>query len=274
MMSYISYERIKKGYGEMKLGAKTIANMNREMMSNGLVALEDEIILGIHEDMEERYEKVKEIFMELIDFLNSKLSHHDLNYVEIFEEYKRADGKMDEIYNNEIFNEILEKQKEKMLKLNTEKNRIIVKNLMLGCGANEREIRQFVNLKANQQIKKFREIIIEGLEENDDKLLELNSIAFNLIEMILERLENEENNVEYIEIDLQIGDLKKYNYIPNWKDLERIAINKGFSYKSTNGSHRKLEHEKTRKCITIPMHGQMGLGISLKIQKQIDEKCR
>lgn len=259
----------------MKLGAKTIANINREMMNNGLVALEDEIILGIHEDMEERYEKVKEIFMELIDFLNSRISHHELDYVEVLDEYKRADRKMDEIYNNEIFNEILEKQKEKMLKLNTEKNRIIIKNLMLGCGANEKEIRQFINLKANQQIKKFRGIIIEGLEENDDKLLELNSITFRLMETILDRIEkDEENNVGYLEIELQVGDLKKYNYIPNWKDIERIAIDKGFTYKSTNGSHRKLEHEKTRKCITIPMHGQMGLGISLEIQKQIDEKCR
>ena len=50
--------------------------------------------------------------------------------------------------------------------------------------------------------------------------------------------------------------------------MGRLAISNGYEYKRSNGSHDVYEHTKTNKIIVIPAHS-LGLGLSIKIQKQI-----
>ena len=250
----------------MKLGAKTIANMNNEIKSQGLVELEDSIVLSINEEIQNRFTQVTEIFTDLIRFLSKKSNSNNISYIEVFDKYREADEKIGEIYSNDILQEILESHKEKMLYLNDAKAQIIAKHLALGCGANVREINSYINLQTQQQIKKFTSIIIEDLEKNDKYLQNLNEVTYELITNILEKFNEEENEIENEVITTK--DITRFEYIPNYKDLERIAKEKGFEYKSCKGSHHKWENNKG-KVVIIPAHSQMGLGLSLIIQKRL-----
>ena len=250
----------------MKLNGNIINKINNEMKAQGLIELEDSIVLSINEEMQNRFNQTTEIFTDLIRFLSRKSNSNEIDYIEIFDKYRECDEKIEEIYSNDILYEVLETQRDRMICLNNQKARVIAKHLTLGCGASVKEINNFIDIKTKQQIKKFTDVIISDLEKNDKYLLELNSVTFELITNILHRFNEEENDIEEI---ITTEDIKRYNYIPNYKDLERIALNNGYIYKHSNGSHRRLEHKDTKKCITIPSHNQLGLGISLAIQKQI-----
>lgn len=54
----------------------------------------------------------------------------------------------------------------------------------------------------------------------------------------------------------------------DYKEMESLALKNGFSYKWSNGSHNIYEHNKSKKIVVIPAH-ELGLGLSIKIQKQI-----
>ena len=154
----------------MKLGANTVSNINAEMKKQGLVELEDSIVLSINEKMQNRFTQVSEIFTDLIRFLSKKSNSNNISNIEGFDKYRECDEKIERIYSNDILQEILESHKEKMLYLNNAKAQIIAKHLALGCGANVREINNYINLQTQQQIKKFTSIIIEDLEKNDEYL--------------------------------------------------------------------------------------------------------
>lgn len=255
----------------MKLGANTINAINREIREQGLISKEDEIVLSINNEMQKRMGTVENIFTEMIEFLSESLNRNQLDYQIIFERYKEANRKMDKVYSNDILGQVLEEHREQMIELNTKKSQIIARFLILGCNATTKEVNNFIQLKTKQQYNKFRDIVIEDLEKNEDKILELNSICFSLISEILDRLE-EENEEDIEVIDLEVKDICKYEYIDDWKEMERIALAKGYEYKNAKGkgSHRRYEHKDTKQCITIPSH-DLGLGLSMKIQKQIDK---
>ena len=249
----------------MKLGANTVSNINAEMKKQGLIELEDSIILSINQEMENRFNQTTEIFTDLIRFLSRKSNSNEIDYMEVFDKYRECDEKIEEIYSNDVLYEVLETQRDRMVYLNDQKARVIAKHLTLGCGASVKEINNFIDIKTKQRIKKFTDVIISDLEKNNKYLFELNSVTFELITNILERFNCEDDEVEEI---ITTEDIKRYNYISNYKDLERIAKEKGFEYKSSNGSHNKWENAKG-KVVIIPAHNQMGLGLSLAIQKRL-----
>lgn len=250
----------------MKLGANTVSNINAEMKAQGLIELEDSIVLSINEEIQNRFTQVSEIFTDLIRFLSKKSNSNNISYIEIFDKYRECDEEIERIYSNDILQEILESHKEKMLYLNDTKSQIIAKHLALGCGASVREINNYINLQTQQQIKKFTSIIIEDLEKNDEYLYNLNEVTYELITNILDKFNEEENEIENEVITTK--DITRFEFIEDWKDMEKLAIAKGYEYKSCNGSHRRYEHKITKKCITIPAH-DLGVGLSYKIQKQI-----
>ena len=250
----------------MKLGANTVSNINAEMKKQGLIELEDSIVLSINEEMQNRFEQTTEIFTDLIRFLSRKSNSNEIDYMEVFDKYRECDEKIEEIYSNDILYEVLETQRDRMVYLNDQKARVIAKYLTLGCGASLKEINHFIDIKTKQQIKKFTDVIISDLEKNDKYLLELNSVTFELITNILDRFNEEENDIENEVITTK--DITRFQYIEDWKDMERLALSKGYEYKSCNGSHKKYENKKTKKCITIPAH-DLGVGLSFRIQKQI-----
>lgn len=54
----------------------------------------------------------------------------------------------------------------------------------------------------------------------------------------------------------------------DWKDMEKLALQNKFDYKSSNGDHRIYERASDGKIVIIPAH-KLGIGLSLKIQKDI-----
>ena len=65
----------------------------------------------------------------------------------------------------------------------------------------------------------------------------------------------------------------KYKYIDDYKELCSIAEKKGFEYVRSNGDHRIYRHKETFGIVIIPA-STLKVGISKKIQRDIDEKCK
>ena len=93
---------------KMKLGARTVSNINAEMKKQGLVELEDSIVLSINEEIQNRFTQVTEIFTDLIRFLSKKSNSNNISYIEVFDKYRECDEKIERIYSNDILQEILE----------------------------------------------------------------------------------------------------------------------------------------------------------------------
>ena len=87
------------------------------------------------------------------------------------------------------------------------------------------------------------------------------------LEYIFLKINEDENE----EIEESVISKTRKLYIAKSKDLEQIALENGYVFKSQNASsHKKYEHIKTKKCIVIPTHSKdIGLGLSFTIRKQI-----
>lgn len=115
------------------------------------------------------------------------------------------------------------------------------------------------------QIEYFLRETVQNFSNNMEDYIDslIDSVEF------MENL-NEENNDLNDNIDLSEEACKKHKIqkIYNYEDMGRLAISNGYEYKRSNGSHDVYEHTKTNKIIVIPAHS-LGLGLSIKIQKQI-----
>ncbi|MGL4773234.1 MAG: type II toxin-antitoxin system HicA family toxin [Clostridium sp.] len=76
------------------------------------------------------------------------------------------------------------------------------------------------------------------------------------------------DDVTFERIEIPEPILKKNEKIFNYKDMVKIALDNGYEYKWSNGSHNIYEHSKSQKIVVIPSHS-LGLGLSKKIMKQI-----
>lgn len=107
------------------------------------------------------------------------------------------------------------------------------------------------------------DIIFEHAKELDDRHEDLRSG----LEYIFEKMnENENENEEENEI---INKTRKL-YVSKSRELEQMCIENGYEFKSQNGSHKKYQHKKSKKCVVVPIHSKdIGLGLSFTIRKQI-----
>lgn len=121
-------------------------------------------------------------------------------------------------------------------------------------------IKKYSNILRNLAIELFNNLtkdIKEFLEENNP----LNQDNTDIIEQSQE-IQELPGNTEFN------NSKNKLHKIFDYKLLERVAETNGYEYKWTNGSHKIFEHFKSNKIIVIPAH-KIGLGLSIKIQKQI-----
>ena len=72
--------------------------------------------------------------------------------------------------------------------------------------------------------------------------------------------------------NLETNESMSIKKIFDYKEMESLALKNGFSYKWSNGSHNIYEHNKSKKIVVIPAH-ELGLGLSIKIQKQIQSNA-
>lgn len=114
------------------------------------------------------------------------------------------------------------------------------------------------------QIDYFLKETIENFNDNMEDYLDSLVDSFEFLDRL-----NESDDIEE-EIDLTEDACKKHKIqkIYNYEDMGKLALLNGYKYKRSNGSHDVYEHSETNKIIVIPAHS-LGLGLSIKIQKQI-----
>ena len=99
-------------------------------------------------------------------------------------------------------------------------------------------------------------------------VLELKKITVTLGEEFSGLIDSEEEEDEDIILTTNNANDFEIKKIFNYKEMEDLAKSRNFAYKWSNGSHRIYENPDTNKIVVIPSH-ELGLGLSVKIQKQI-----
>lgn len=85
------------------------------------------------------------------------------------------------------------------------------------------------------------------------------------LEYIFSKINEDENENEN-----EIINKTRKLYVSKSRELEQMCIENGYEFKSQNGSHKKYEHKKSKKCVVVPMHSKdIGFGLSFKIQQEI-----
>lgn len=148
-----------------------------------------------------------------------------------------------------------------------------------------KEIMMFVNSRKDAALVKKR--VLMYLKHSSDKLESLLSELFygavwfykefrkHIKEMVLSNslLDSEmdvySETIEELSNEVKDGlDEFAIKKIFDYKEMESLAKDNGYEYKWSNGSHRIYENTQTSKIVVIPAH-DLGLGLSIKIQKQI-----
>lgn len=105
------------------------------------------------------------------------------------------------------------------------------------------------------------DIIFENAEKLDNRHEEMRPSLDYIFDKIRENENEEENEI--------INKTKKL-YVSKSRELEQMCIENGYEFKSQNGSHKKYQHKKSKKCVVVPIHSKdIGFGLSFKIQQEI-----
>lgn len=115
------------------------------------------------------------------------------------------------------------------------------------------------------QIEYFLRETVQNFSENMEDYIDSLIDSFEFMENLEEQTEELDNAIDLSE---DVCKKHKIQKIYDYEDMSRLAIANGYEYKRSSGSHDVYEHKKTNKIIVIPAHS-LGLGLSIKIQKQI-----
>lgn len=115
------------------------------------------------------------------------------------------------------------------------------------------------------QIEYFLKETVENFSSNMEEYLDSLSESLEYLEDINS---SEENLIQEDGVIEESENKFSYKKIYCYKEMERLAKDSGYGYKWSNGSHNIYEHEQSNKIVVIPAH-DLGLGLSIKIQKQI-----
>lgn len=72
--------------------------------------------------------------------------------------------------------------------------------------------------------------------------------------------------------ELKLSRENRKKNIYDYKEMNKLAVSKGFEYVRSNGDHDIYKHKKTGRVTVIPQR-TLSLGLSLSIQKQIMNAC-
>ena len=120
------------------------------------------------------------------------------------------------------------------------------------------------------QIEYFTKEVSKQFSDNMNDYLESLKESVRFIEEL-----NSKDIDDNESIDLEDLNHKKYSIkkIYKYEEMSRLAEENNYVYKRSNGDHRIYAHNDTNKIVVIPAH-QLGLGLSIRIQKQIfDNAC-
>ena len=249
---------------------KKIMNLiNKEIKSQKTVQLEDEFVIAISEDINERFESIENEFDSFILLLSNLMLKkvEDIDYQNMIENYKELNDKISYYSSTELTVKVLDSKRELIDLIQERYAEAIYRSFAIANCLDKRKINLQYKILNERFMNKTTQIIETDINKYNEVLLEKHEMIFKMILKIFQDFETDDIN-EIQEV------IKRYSYIADSKELERIAIEKGYTYKHTTGSHFRYEHKETHKVITIPHHNKdMGYGLSLAIQKQIDENA-
>lgn len=117
----------------------------------------------------------------------------------------------------------------------------------------------------NEEFKRYWRMSIKQLVDDvNEQFLYTQSLMLKQ----LQRIQIVEHEVEVVSEEEDVT-VVKYKKITDREQLQQLARNNGFEFKSQKGSHRKYE-DANGKVVVVPIHScDIGKGLSHEIQKQI-----
>ena len=119
----------------------------------------------------------------------------------------------------------------------------------------------------NEEFKRYWRMSIKQLVDDvNEQFLYTQSLMLQKLQSIKVVVQEHEVEVVSEEEDVTVVKFKK---ITDREQLQQLARNNGFEFKSQKGSHRKYE-DANGKVVVVPIHNcDIGKGLSHEIQKQI-----
>lgn len=119
----------------------------------------------------------------------------------------------------------------------------------------------------NEEFKRYWRMSIKQLVDDvNEQFLYTQSLMLQKLQSIKVVVQEHEVEVVSEEEDVTVV---KYKKITDREQLQQLARNNGFEFKSQKGSHRKYE-DANGKVVVVPIHNcDIGKGLSHEIQKQI-----
>ena len=119
----------------------------------------------------------------------------------------------------------------------------------------------------NEEFKRYWRMSIKQLVDDvNEQFLYVQSLMLQKLQSIKVVVQEHEVEVVSQEEDVTVV---KYKKITNREQLQQLARNNGYEFKSQKGSHRKYE-DANGKVVVVPIHScNIGKGLSHEIQKQI-----
>ena len=234
---------------------------------------------------QEGVKKLEEIYYVSTDIINDRFRTMTSMLDEILELanislVKDTDDELkSEIYNkHEEFNRCFDELIKEMKMIKTDKHHEIENYIseykkmyfkiilrILGKKSSKSERSAYVTFLVASEIIRYRKFISDYIYECFEEL----SDYYDEVDALLNN--NKEDDVEEELYTEDVVESQHIEYVSKAKDLEKLAKELGYVFKSCNGSHKKYENTETHICVTIPVHGSkdIKLGLSKAIQKQL-----
>lgn len=179
---------------------------------------------------------------------------------------EKSKGYYDNLYNERMkIISVYGKMMRKTAKTKREFELITFRNLnMLQSHGN------IVKTFCNEFSDEINEVYVSNIEK-------LRGLCQGILEYIGIKEEEEDNSkIENERLENAVNEMVKKSQFDirksesfDYKEMSKLAEDKGFEYKWSKGSHKIYEHKNTHKGLVIPTH-TLGLGLSRVILKQID----
>lgn len=241
-------------------------SVQRDLKKNtNAVELEDSLVLELCDFYSQNTKEIEELFHSFMKKISDDFAKNRVDCLEMIRSYKELDVKLDDVLNIEAT--LKEKFFDKVKSLDAIYLNSIARILSYNKMNDYNMFLLQYRIVKEKLSTKLKSCIENQLKESNMKLRMQSESAFNLVNEILlkEEFQLEENTLDEIE-----EDLREYEYIDDYRELNRLAEKNGYVYKSQSGSHRKFENDDG--CVVIIPQHTLGVGLSLKIQKNIINK--
>jgi predicted RNA binding protein YcfA (HicA-like mRNA interferase family) len=240
--------------------ANILQETNQMLRRKNIHHKEDEVIIRAIEISQGQYQDLCEEYNSFINKLEITISSKEIvDFRDFFNEYVTLSEKISKVRDPEQSLGLLMDDIE-MIKREYSETLILV---LAKYRMNNRKVYNFnFSLLGQNFFNKVINVFLEERMAYDKIFMALADKVYNLM---LELLDN-----CYEDDEVELDDFTQYQFIESHKEMNKLAMANGYQFKSMNGDHAKYEHEITKKCVIIPQHN-LGVGLSIKLQKQIDD---